>query len=592
MADRILKGAEFLVTEVTKDEVFTPEMFSDEQKQMAETTTDYVENEIKPDGEAIDKGEYDLVVKHMKACGELGLFMVDGPEEYGGLELDKATSALIADRISPSGAFSVAFSAHTGIGTLPLVYYGTKAQKEQYLEKLLTGEWIGAYCLTEPDSGSDALGAKATAVLSEDGKHYILNGTKQFITNAGFADLFTVFAKIDGDKFTGFLIEKDFEGFSLDIEEDKLGIKGSSTRPVILKDCKVPVENVLGEIGKGHKIAFNILNIGRYKLGAAVTGANRSALVESAKYANARKQFNTEISKFGAIKEKLAMMAANIYASESVVYRIAGLMDRQIETLDKSAEDYYTQMQDAVESYTVECAIAKVYCSELFAETVDEMVQVYGGYGFVKGYPAERYYRDERINRIFEGTNEINRMIITGDILKKAMKGELPLQSAAMQAFEGLMNPSFDEIDEDELFGLEKSLINNLKQVYLILSGAAVQKYMEQLKDEQEVLLLAADVAMQIFAIESVVLRAEQNYESADEKKKALLQAVVKTVTFDAVEKFATAARKGAFYFEEGDNLQMILSGIRRYTKYNVSGLLDARRLLADTASEMENYMF
>ena len=592
MTDRIIKGAEYLVTEVTKDEVFTPEMFSEEQRQMADMTSDYVTNEIRPDAEEIDKGKFDLVVKHMKACGELGLFMVDGPEEYGGLELDKATSALIADRISPAGSFSVAFSAHTGIGTLPLAYYGTKAQKEQYLEKLLTGEWIGAYCLTEPDSGSDALGAKATAVLSEDGKHYILNGTKQFITNAGFADLFTVFAKIDGEKFTAFLVEKDLEGVELDIEEDKLGIKGSSTRPVILKNAKVPVENLLGEAGKGHKIAFNILNIGRYKLGAAVTGANRSAIVETVKYANSRKQFKTPISKFGAIKEKISEMVTGVYASEAITYRIAGMMDQKTATLDRSADDYYPQMLDVIESYTVECAIAKVYCSERFAKTVDEMVQVYGGYGFVKGYPAEQYYRDERINRIFEGTNEINRMIITGDILKKAMKGDLPLQSAAMKAFEGLMAPSFDEIDEDEVFGLEKALISNLKQVYLLLSGAAVQKYMEKLKDEQEVLLLAADVAMEIFAIESVVLRAEQNYDAADEKAKALLQAVAKAFTFDSVERLATAARKGAFYFEDGDNLQMILSGIRRYTKYNVEGLLDARRLLADSAAEAENYIF
>jgi alkylation response protein AidB-like acyl-CoA dehydrogenase len=592
MTDRIIKGGEFLVTEVTKDEVFTPEMLSEEQLQMAESIGDYITNEVFPDVDDIEKQNFDLVVKHMKALGELGLLMIDGPEEYGGMDMDKATSALMAETVAPSGSFSVAVTAHTGIGTLPLVYYGNKDQKERYLEKILTGEWLAAYCLTEPDSGSDALGAKATAVLSEDGKHYILNGTKQFITNAGFADLFTVFAKVDGDKFTAFLIEKDAEGLSLDAEEDKLGIKGSSTRPVILNNCKVPVENVLGEIGKGHKIAFNILNVGRYKLGAAVTGACKSALVETTKYANAREQFKTPIAKFGAIKEKIAEMVTNAYASEAVAYRIAGMMDKGIAKLEKGSENYYPEMLDVIEDYSIECAIAKVYCSELFAKTADEMVQTYGGYGFIKGYPAERYYRDERINRIFEGTNEVNRMIITGDILKRAMKGALPLQAAAMEAFEGLMNPSFDEIDEDELFAAEKALIANLKKVYLILSGAAVQKYMEQLAKEQEILLLAADVAMEIFAIESVVLRAEQAWESSDEKKQALMAAAVKAFTFDAVEKFITAAKKGAFYLEEGDNLQMILSGIRRYTKYAPADLLAGRRLLAETALEKEAYIF
>ncbi|MBC7195734.1 MAG: acyl-CoA dehydrogenase family protein, partial [Deferribacterales bacterium] len=434
MEKKLLKGAEYLLTEVSKDDVFTPEDFSDEQKQIAETTEEFVTNEVMPDIEAIDQQDFDKVVAHMKKSGELGLLMIDAPEEYGGLELDKATSMLVAEKIAPSGSFSVAYAAHTGIGTLPLVYYGTKEQKDKYLEKIITGEWIAAYCLTEPGSGSDALGAKATATLSEDGKYYILNGTKQFITNAGFADLFTVFAKIDKEHFTAFLVERTFEGLELGPEEKKMGIKGSSTRQVILNNCKVPVENVLGEIGKGHKIAFNVLNVGRFKLGAAVNGAAKYALSEGIKYANERKQFNLPISKFGAIKEKIADMTAYVYASESLIYRLAGLLDDKLATIDKNIDNYYEEYQKGIEEYAIECSISKVFCSDVLAKVVDEVVQIFGGYGFIQEYPAERFYRDERINRIFEGTNEVNRLLIPGMMLRRAMKGELPFQKEAMKA--------------------------------------------------------------------------------------------------------------------------------------------------------------
>lgn len=591
MADTYLKGGGYLIADVPCEEVFTPEEFSDEQKQIGETTEQFIVNEIIPNMEEIDKQNFDLVVEGMQKCGELGLLMMESPEEYGGLDLDKATTMLVGEKIAMGGSFSVAFAAHSGIGTLPLIYYGTPAQKEQYLEKITSGEWCAAYCLTEPGSGSDALGAQASAVLSEDGKHYILNGTKQFITNGGFAELFTVFAKIDKEHFTAFLVEKSFAGLVVGAEEKKLGIKGSSTTQIILDNCKVPVENILGEKGKGHKIAFNVLNVGRFKLGAGVTGAAKMALVTGIKYANERKQFNTPISQFGAIKEKIADLTAEIYASESLVYRLAGLLDTKLAAIDRSIDNYYEEYLKGIEEYAPECGISKVFCSEVLAKTVDEVVQIHGGYGYVSEYPAERYYRDERINRIFEGTNEINRLLIPGMILRKAMKGELPLQAEAMKAFESLMTPSFEEI-EDKPFAAEKALLTNMKTLFLILAGAGVQKYMDKLADEQEILMAAADLSIQIFALESAVLRAEKNYEAASERKKELYLAAVKVFAFEAAEIAGTAARKGAFYIEEGDTLTMILSGVRRFTKYDATGLLKAKRLLAEAACEEEKYLF
>jgi alkylation response protein AidB-like acyl-CoA dehydrogenase len=592
MAEQILKGGEYLVKEVSCADVFIPEEFTDEQKQIAETTEQFIANEIVPQIDEIEKQNFDLVVEGMKKCGELGLLMMDAPEEYGGLELDKATSMLVGEKISCGGSFSVAYSAHSGIGTLPLVYYGTPAQKEKYLGKIISGEWCAAYCLTEPGSGSDALGAQATAVLSPDGKHYILNGTKQFITNGGFAKLYTIFAKIDKQHFTAFLVERDFEGLVIGAEEKKLGIKGSSTTQIILDNCKVPVENLLGEIGKGHKIAFNVLNVGRFKLGAGVTGAAKMAMIEGIKYANVRKQFNQPIAGFGAIQEKIANMTAEIYASESLVYRLAGLLDTKLATIEKGIDNYYEEYLKGIEEYAPECATAKVFCSEVLAMTVDEVVQIHGGYGFVSDYPAERYYRDERINRIFEGTNEINRLLIPGMILRKAMKGELPLQSEAMKAFESLMTPSFEEIDDSIPFAGEKVLIKNLKTLFLILAGAGVQKYMDKLADEQEILMAAADIAIQIFALESAVLRAEKASPAATSRKQDLYKAAVKVFAFTASEAAGSAARRGAFYIEEGDTLTMILSGVRRFSKYDATGLLQAKRALAQAAIEEEKYLF
>ncbi|NJD91809.1 MAG: acyl-CoA dehydrogenase [Geobacter sp.] len=592
MAAKLFKGAEYLITEAACTDIFTPEDFSDEQKQIGETTEQFVLNEVVPLKEEIEHQNFAHNVALMKKCGELGLLMIDAPEEYGGLELDKATSMLAAEKLSQAGSFSVTYSAHTGIGTLPLVYYGTPEQKEKYLGKIISGEWIAAYCLTEPGSGSDALGASATATLSEDGKYYLLNGTKQFITNGGFADFFTIFAKIDKQHFTGFLVERTTEGLSIGAEEKKMGVKGSSTTQVILDNAKVPVENLQGEIGKGHKIAFNVLNVGRFKLGAGTTGASKLAITTGIKYANERKAFGTTIASFGAIKEKVANLTAACFASESVVYRLAGLIDNRLATIPKETPNYYEAYQEGIEEYSVECAIAKVFCSEVLADVVDEVLQIHGGYGFTQEYPAEGYYRDERINRIWEGTNEINRLLIPGIILKRAMKGEIPLQKEAMKAFESLMSPSFDELDDSIPFAAEKLLLANLKQAFLVLAGTGVQKFMATIKDEQEILMAVADIAINIFAIESTILRAEKILPTLSDSKKASISAVVKVFTFNGSEAAGSAARRAAYMMEEGDTLTMLLAGIRRFTKYDATGLLQAKRLLADASIEADRYIF
>jgi butyryl-CoA dehydrogenase len=588
MSSRLFKGAEYLITQATKDDVFAPEDFSEEQRQIAETTTSFVKDEVLPVYERLERQESGLARSLMRKAGEAGLLMIDAPQEYGGLELDKVTSVLAADRMGSAGAFAVSYSAHTGIGTLPLVYYGTDAQKARYLGKIISGEWSAAYCLTEPGAGSDALGGTTTATLSPDGKHYLLEGTKQFITNGGFADLFTVFAKIDRKHFTAFLVERTFEGVTIGPEEKKLGIKGSSTTSVILEGAKVPVENVLGEIGKGHKIAFNVLNVGRFKLGANVNGAARAALAEAAAYANQRKQFGVPISSFGAIREKLADRVADLFAAEALIFRLAGMIDDRLATLSKDSPRYYEEYQLAVEEYSIESAIAKVYCSEVLADVVDDVVQIHGGYGFTQEYKAERYYRDERINRIFEGTNEINRLLVPGTILRRAAKGELPLQGEVMKALDAMMTPSADELDPGDAYAAEKAALAGLKKIFLVVSGAAVQKYRDQIKDEQEVLLALADVAIQIFAMESAVLRADKITPTLSEERRAVVRAAVKVNAFGAVEKVASAARRAASYVLEGDNLAMTLGGIRRFARYDASGLLEAKRRLAAATLALE----
>jgi len=573
MSKKVFKGGEYLQTQVDCKDLFIPEGFSDEHKQIGETTEQFVVNEIQPHNAEIENKGFDLVVAKLKECGDLGLLMIDVPEEYGGMELDKVTSMLVAEKFGAAGNFGLAYICHTGIGMLPLIYYGTEAQKERYLEKLMTAEMVAAYCLTEPGSGSDALGAKSTAVLSEDGSHYILNGTKQFITNTGFADLFTIFAKVDKEHFTCFLVERGFEGLEFGAEEKKMGLHGSSTRQVIMNNLKVPVENLLGEVGKGHKIAFNVLNVGRFKLGAICVGQKKYALSEGARYTNERKQFNVPVSSFGAIREKLADVTAMTFASESVVYRLAGMIDDRLATLDRGSDNYFAEYQKGIEEYAAECAIVKVYCTELAADAIDTMLQAHGGYGFIAEYPIEQLYRDERVQRIYEGTNEINRILIPGVFLRK-----------------GITTGADATPVSGSLFAAEKNLIQGMKSIYLALSNAAANKFGAKLANEQEILLALADVAIQTFALESAVLRAEKAYPDATDKKKQQLEAVVKVCAFAGRGKLAAAAQRCAVFVDE--NTGDLLDEIEGATKYDASGLLAAKRLLADATSEAEKYIF
>ena len=590
MTKRTFRGAEYLVSRPTKEDVFAPEDMTEEQRHIGRVAEGFVREHVFPRYERIERHEFDVVVELFRECGRLGLLMIDAPEEYGGLELDKVTSWHAAEKLGLAGSFSVSYSAHTGIATLPLVWYGTDAQKRKYLTRVVSGEWIAAYCLTEPDSGSDALGARAVATLSPDGKHWVLNGTKQFITNGSIADVFTVFAKVDRELFTAFLVERTFPGVTIGAEEKKLGIKGSSTTQVILDHAVVPVENVLGEIGKGHKIAFNVLNVGRAKLGSAVTGAAKLAFEHGVAYAGARRQFGRPIARFGAIQEKIADMAAGIYAAESVVYRLAGLVDDRLSALPRTAPDYWEAYQRGIEEYAVECAIAKVFCSDTLASVVDEVVQIHGGYGYVQEYPAERFYRDERINRIFEGTNEINRMLVSGTILRRAAKGDFPLREEALRAMEALSRREEARVDDSEPFPAERALVARLKDLFLLAAGAAAHRYREAVKDEQEVLLALADVAIHIFALESAVLRAARAHARSGAARRELASAAVKALALDGAERVASAARKAAFFATEGEHLKALLGGIPRLAAYDASGLLEAKRRLAAAALDVERY--
>ncbi len=543
MAKNIFTGGEFLVKEIACQDVFTPEDFSDEHRQIAATTEQFVTNEVQPVNAEIEAKNFDLLLEKLKECADLGLMMIDAPEEYGGLELDKVTSMLVTEKLAFSLNFGLTYMCHTGIGTLPLVYYGTVEQKERYLGKLIRAEMIGAYCLTEPGSGSDALGAKTTAILTEDGTHYILNGTKQFSTNAGFADLYTVFAKVDKVHFTAFLIERTFPGLELGPEEKKMGMHGSSTRQVILDNVRVPVKNVLGEVGKGHKIAFNVLNVGRFKLGALCVGQEKYALAEGARYANERKQFNVQISSFGAIREKLADVTAMTFASEAVVYRLAGMIDDRLATLNKNTDDYYAEYQKGIEEYAAECALAKVFCTESAARAIDEMLQVHGGYGYIAEYPIEQLYRDERVQRIYEGTNEINRLLIPGLFMRKGVTGK-----SLDQALDLVTNGHFAS---------EKRLLKEMKHCYLALTDHAVEIFGAKIAAEQEILLTLADAAIQIFALESALLRAEKAFDTATGHKQELYKAVIKICTFKAKQQFIDAAEKCAAFLENNHAVQV-----------------------------------
>ena len=586
---RTASGGEFLVRESAPEDVFTPEDFTDEHRQLADTVSQFVANEVVPRVDRLEEHDFALLVSLLRRAGALGLLMIDIPEEFGGLELDKAAAMLAAEKVSRYGGFSVAFNAHTGIGTLPVVLYGTREQKAKYLPRLATGEWLAAYCLTEPDSGSDALGAKTTAVLAGDGSHYLLTGTKQFVTNGGFADLFTVFAKVDRERFTAFLVERRFPGVSVGPEENKMGIRGSSTTAVILDEARVPAENVLGEVGKGHKIAFNILNIGRFRLGASVVGAAKTAFAEGVRYANARRQFGVPIAAFGAVREKVADMLAAIYAAESLVYRLAGLLDRNLRSIGMERTDREERVRKGIEEYALECAAAKVFCSEVLGLVADEVVQIHGGYGYIREYPAERCYRDARINRIFEGTNEINRLLITGTLLKRAMKGEIALMGEIAGSGELLGRAPAPPAEPAAPLAAEQALAANLRTVFLAATGAAVRRHMDRLKDEQEILVALADLAIYVFALESAVLRAQRTVSGRGGRAEAV--AAAKVFAWSAASASRAAAEKAAWCVG-GEEARPLAEGIARFLRHDGTGLLEAKRSLAAAALEAERYIF
>ncbi len=585
-----IPGGSFLLETRQPDEVFTPEDFTEQHQMIGQTAEEFAVNEIMPNVEKMEHKDFSVTRELLKKAGELGLSSAEIPEAYGGLEMDKVTAAVIADHIAKYAGFATTWGGHTGIGTLPLVYFGTDEQKKKYLPRLATGEIVGAYALSESTSGSDALNCRTRAQLSSDGKHYVLNGEKMWITNAGFADLFTVFAKIDGEKFSAFLVERNFPGFSVGAEEQKMGIRGSSTCPIILNDCKVPAENLLGEIGKGHLIAFNILNIGRFKLGAMCVGGGRLSLQNAIGYAKQRKAFGKVIADFGLVREKIANMAMLLYVGESMVYRTVGMMDDALGDVDKSAADAAKQTLKAIEEYAVECSIIKVWGSEMIDYVVDETLQIHAGYGFVEEYPAERAYRDARINRIFEGTNEINRLIITGFLLKRATSGQLPLMPAIKQLMdEVLSGPSTGEELEGALAD-ERKLVAQAKKLGLFVAGAATQKYMQAIQDQQEIMGAIADMTIEAYAMESAVLRAQKLAETKGESAASLAVAMTRVYLAMAFERVESAARKVIAAVAEGDMLRTQLAILRRLAKYEPFNTIELRQQIAQRAIERGKY--
>jgi butyryl-CoA dehydrogenase len=585
-----ISGGSFLLETRQPDEVFTPEDFSEQHQLIGQTAEEFAMNEIVPNIEKIEHKDFSVTRDLLKKAGDLGLSSVEIPEAYGGLEMDKVTAAVIADHIAKYAGFATTWGGHTGIGTLPIVYFGTEEQKKKYLPRLSSGEIVGAYALSESTSGSDAMNCRARAALSADGKHYVLNGEKMWITNAGFADLFTVFAKVDGEQFSAFLVEKTFPGFSVGAEEHKMGIRGSSTCPIILNDCKVPVENLLGDIGKGHLIAFNILNIGRFKLGAMCVGGGRVSLENAIGYAKQRKAFNKVIADFGMVREKIANMATLLFVGESLVYRTVAMMDSALSDVDKSAADAAKQSLKAIEEYAVECSIIKVWGSEMIDYIVDESLQIYAGYGFVEEYPAERAYRDARINRIFEGTNEINRLIITGFLLKRAMSGQLPLMPAIKKLMdEVLSGPSAGEELEGSL-AEERKLVGQAKKLGLFAAGAATQKYMQAIQDQQEIMGAIADMTIETYAMESAVLRAQKIVDAKGEAAAALPVAMTRVYLSQAMEKVESAARKVIAAVADGDMMRTQLAILRRLAKYEPFNTIELRQQIAQRMIERGKY--
>lgn len=590
-----IKGGEFIVRETEAQEVFIPEEFTEEQKMMAQACQDFIDTEITPNVEEIDSMKNpDIIPNIFKNAGQLGLLGISVPEEYGGLGMSFNTGMLIADIIGAAGSFSTTYGAHTGIGTLPILYYGTEEQKKKYLPLLATGEWAACYCLTEPDAGSDANSGKTKAVLSEDGSHYKITGQKMWISNAGFADLFIVFAKIEDDKnLTAFIVEKSFGGITMNDEEKKLGIKGSSTRQVFFNDCEVPVENMLSDRENGFKIAVNILNIGRIKLGAGVLGGCRTVISQATQYANERKQFGTSISSFGAIKHKLAEMAIQTFVTESLDYRAGQNIEDKIDDLIASGMDDAEAKLKGVEQFAIECAIGKIHSSEVLDYCVDQGLQVYGGMGYSADAPMERAYRDARIARIYEGTNEINRMLLVGMLLKRAMKGELDIYGPAMAVSKELTSvPSFATIDKSQLFNSEKEVIKNLKKVFLMVGGKGAMVLQDRIEDEQEVMMNLADILIEIYAAESAMLRTEKLVSLRGQEACADYIAMTQVYLATAVDRINSAAKEAIASFTKGDEQKVMLMGLKRFTKMDLVNTKELRRQIADTLIKEGKYAY
>lgn len=590
-----IKGGEFLIRETEAGNIFIPEEFNEEQKMIADTCRDFLKSEIHPILDEIDAAKSpELMSSLMNKAGELGLLGTAVPENYGGFGMNFNTSMLVAEVLGAGHSFSVAQSAHTGIGTLPIVYYGNDEQKAKYLPKLASGEWKSAYCLTEPDSGSDANSGKTKAELSADGKFYKITGQKMWITNGGFADVFIVFAKIGEDKnLTAFIIEKDFGGITMNEPEHKMGIKGSDTRQIFFNDCPVPVENMLSDRENGFKIAVNILNVGRIKLAVAAVGGSKGVLNNAINYANERKQFGISIGRFGAIKHKLAEMAVKIWASESACYRAGQNIDDLIDALVESGMGLEKAKLKALEQYAIECAILKVNGSETLDYVSDEGVQIYGGMGYSADAPMDRAYRDSRINRIFEGTNEINRMLILDMYLKRAMKGELDLLGPATAVGKEILSiPEFGSDHPEELFAAERKVIKNLKKVALMIAGSAVQKFMMKLSHEQEILMNVADIITEIYVAESALLRVEKLISMKGEEAVALQKDMMKVYLSDAVNKISISGREAISAFAEGDELRVMLMGLKRFTKIDPINTKDTRRRIADAMLAENKYIF
>jgi len=584
---QIVKGGSFLIEERAPEEIFTPEDFTEEHRMIAETTREFVDSEVRLATPQLEKHDWDLARELVVKCAELGLVGANIPEEYGGLGLDQTSSALVAENIGRSASFAVTFGAQVGIGTLPIIYFGNEETKKKYLPRIATGEIISAYALTEAGSGSDALAAKATARLAEDGTHYVLNGEKMWISNAGFADIFVVFAKIDGDKFSGFVVERS-EGVSTGAEEHKMGIKGSSTRALILSNVKVPTENLLGEAGKGAKIAFNILNIGRFKLGASCVGGMKLIMHDAIRYANERHQFGKPISSFGAIKHKLAEMAIRTWVGEAMTYRLVGLIESAI----GDATELSAKLQ-AIEEYAAECSVIKVAVSEYCDFVADEMVQIYGGYGYSADYPAERAYRDSRINRIFEGTNEINRMLIPGLLMKRAMSGKLALLPAAQKLMDEVLSPSMPGYEaDDDVLGAEMKLAQNAKKVALMTLGTAAQKYMATLAEQQEILMNVADIIINAYAMESAILRAQKIATAQGEEAAARFIDMARVFCNDANTRVEGHAKNALAAMSEGDELRTLLAALRRFAKHTPIDTVAARRRISDVLIKANRYTY